>query len=771
MKAVVFQFKLPGVLTVRITGSNEGRFERYCARRGVATTDANAHVPYSANVAGQWELDGWREDSSCRTITRPPAFYESVYQVRCIFDRQAKVTDASVFHEMESVADEFYYENELLDGRLDFVNAPGRFTFEIDYVSNGKPQCLKLTWWVVSEKIDVLSDAKAIKEAIEKENKGFVYAFLSQTKDRAGISSRRSDREDEWLEIFRTFVDPYVAAVKWIVHSPHLRYQPQTQFERADKIRRWTPQLSNRYQAMNSDMKERSLFRVERIEPKIDTLENRFVLFTLLKISGKLGILERLCRETKGVAEAYADRVHAWKVELDCLRAMAFFRLIGRFSGLKQESLVLQRKRGYSKIYETWVALQHAIDVTRQGIDAGNRPIWKLYEFWCYLTIRDYIRSAKTASGGVRYVLDEEQSGLGSLARISDVFEDPDPEGVGKTGSRHVKGDKKCEYVFRDTVINGRTIRLAYQKSYSNDTGADVDNRSMAHIVEQIPDIVMTIAESAGEKNSYTYLFDAKYQVMSLPSVENPKIDAAPYKTINEMHRYRDAILYRRNKIAGEDKGRLNHEVIGAYVLYPGRVDASFDYQPFISEENIGAIPLLPGTNGTVVLYKYLEEFLARGNKLDHLGTAIPPRGTELSMHVVGEHVILAYTGKLLDNEPWLLDNGYNIPFQAGKVLSLEMQKAAYLLLHDAKDPNRGKLYLVDRKKGISGMTQSEMVAARYESPTNEAYAMIHVLPLPTTDRFYGKIFDLSRLAEWNNKRILYAPQTISMSTFMTLVV
>ena len=675
MKSIVFEFRIPDVLTIRVTGSNAGRYARYCNRIGVASeVDEKAEVEYTSSMAGEWTFNNGEKSELTRKTNDRPVFYESVYQVRCVFDPKAKVSEASVFHEMSSVADEFYYENDLLDGRLDFVNAPGRFTFEIDYVSHGKPQRLKLTWWVVSEKIDVVSDAQTIKAVIESENKGFVYAFLSQTKDRAGISSRRSSREDEWLDIFHQFVDPYVAAVKWIVQSPHLRYQPQTHFERADKIRRWTPQLCNRYQSMNGDMKERSLFRVERIEPKIDTLENRFVLFTLKKISDKLGMLERLCREAKGVAESYADRVYSWKRELDRLKSKPFFRSIGLFTGLRQESLVLQRKRGYSKILESWVALHHAIDVTRQGMDAGSRPIWKLYEFWCYIAIRDYIKGIKIDGGEkFRYVIDEAQSGLGSLLKITDVFADPDLDGEGKVGVGHVKGDKKCEYVFNDIVAD-RTIRLTYQKSYSNDSKADKEDRSLAHIVEQIPDIVMTITENAGEKNSYTYLFDAKYQIMSWPSAEDPQKDAAPYRTINEMHRYRDAILYRRSKIAGEERGRLNHEVIGAYVLYPGRVGSAFDYSPFISEENIGAIPLLPGTDGAKALHGYLDQFLGNKTKHEHLVRAIPPRGTEISLEpVVTEEMTYKFdiTDKpnywsRISNDCWdALEKCYKVPVPA----------------------------------------------------------------------------------------------------------
>lgn len=641
MKSVVFEFRIPDVLTVRVTGSNENRYARYRKRIDDPNSQldetakaAAAEVEYESSQAGHWTLGNGAASELTRKTRGNPAFYESVYQVRCVFDPKAGVSDAFVFHEMKSVADEFYFENALLDGRFDFVNAPGRFTFEIDYVSHHKPQKLKLSWWVVSEKINVLKDAKEIKDAIDRENKGFVYAFLSQTKDRAGLSSKRLTKGDEWLDIFRNFVDPYREAVDWIVRSPHLRYRPEIQYERADKIRRWTPQQANRYRCLDKDMKERYLFRVERIEPKIDTLENRFVLFTLRKISEKLGVLEKQCRLAKGVADAYADRVHAWKMGLDKLKAKPFFRSIGRFDGLRQESLVLQRKRGYAKIYETWVALQHAIDVTKQGLDAGNRPIWKLYEFWCYLVIRDYIKGI-TENGRPRYEIDAAKSGLGSLLRIADVFEDADPEEAEGGAGKHVKGGKKCEYVFKDTRPGAtRTIRLTYQQSYSNASSADVDDSLSAHIVEQIPDIVMTIDENDAEKNSYTYLFDSKYQIMSLPSVEDPRQDAAPYKTINEMHRYRDAILYRKQKTAGQTKGRLTHEVIGAYVLFPGRPDSAFDYRPFINEENIGAIPLLPGADGKNILHAYLDKFLGHSSAEGHLRGTIPTRGTSV---VIGE--------------------------------------------------------------------------------------------------------------------------------------
>ena len=61
MKSVVFQFKIPGVLTIRITGSNEGRFGRYCTRIGKAESEDGARVDYSSNVSGKWTIAGGNE--------------------------------------------------------------------------------------------------------------------------------------------------------------------------------------------------------------------------------------------------------------------------------------------------------------------------------------------------------------------------------------------------------------------------------------------------------------------------------------------------------------------------------------------------------------------------------------------------------------------------------------------------------------------------------------------------------------------------------------
>lgn len=94
------------------------------------------------------------------------------------------------------------------------------------------------------------------------------------------------------------------------------------------------------------------------------------------------------------------------------------------------------------------------------------------------------------------------------------------------------------------------------------------------------------------------------------------------------MYRYRDAILYRMQK-AG-----IKREIIGAYVLYPGR-RAPHLYEPYrktIRQEGIGAIPLLPGFDDE--LAANLKVIISRHASEEHLSTATSVRGTSV---VVGK--------------------------------------------------------------------------------------------------------------------------------------
>ena len=93
--------------------------------------------------------------------------------------------------------------------------------------------------------------------------------------------------------------------------------------------------------------------------------------------------------------------------------------------------------------------------------------------------------------------------------------------------------------------------------------------------------------------------------------------DYVPDDAINQMHRYRDAIIYAHRK------DELHRPVIGAYCLYPGFFDQSKDKNPHedeIKNIGIGAFAHLPGDNGSLWLKEFFQDKL--GDSLLHLAVS-----------------------------------------------------------------------------------------------------------------------------------------------------
>jgi hypothetical protein len=130
------------------------------------------------------------------------------------------------------------------------------------------------------------------------------------------------------------------------------------------------------------------------------------------------------------------------------------------------------------------------------------------------------------------------------------------------------------------------------------------------------------------------------------------------------MHRYRDAILYRLQK------AEIKREIIGAYVLYPGRREPHLckEYDESILRENIGAIPLMPGFLDQ--LERRLTDILDKKTPESHLSTDIPTRGTSVVVGAAFSEAEIP-TIVLQPNEwPMLTDEHY-------KCISIPMSQAA----------------------------------------------------------------------------------------------
>ena len=86
------------------------------------------------------------------------------------------------------------------------------------------------------------------------------------------------------------------------------------------------------------------------------------------------------------------SEMQAVSTTLKRLQSNPFFRTIGRFKGLNQESLVLQKASGYSQVYRTWNMLRRAYSLNDGIYRLQTKDIATLYEIWCFIEVSHIVK-------------------------------------------------------------------------------------------------------------------------------------------------------------------------------------------------------------------------------------------------------------------------------------------------------------------------------------------------------------------------------------------
>ena len=693
------------------------------------------NVEYSANIDCKFDFGNNNIKEFVAggdPVEAPPVFFETRYFFRGDFSPISgqKVKDVYVEHRMASIADAFNYDEGTLVGTLDFINEPGRFQLDLRILfEDNTEKTVRLEFWVVSVKMNVARDYTKIIEKINNEKPNIVRAFLSKTFWGAALDRDGEADEKSWYEILINVFDYYATACRRIINNPHQRYETAIEWRRADRVKRWIPALTHYYNRLDDDKRSHELFRIERLSAETDTPENQFVLHTLKELQRRLTEFAERLKDNTEVSQIWKDGIIERANQLERLSHHPFFRGVSRFEGFRQQSLVLQKSPGYAQILTAWLKLKSALKPSGDDIDVGYRPISTLYEFWCFLTIRDILK---------------KQFG----EPINQEWRDDSPDDILETQEPTDDDPGNGQLCKIDVTFtkDEKTYLLSYQKTYSVKEG--LDGETIAGLNPQRPDIVLSIMNGT---SVFTYLFDAKYRIWT-KNKNGYEIDASPRAAIDDMHRYRDAILYRLQQ------NKIKHEVIGAYVLYPGRPEPHLykEYDNSIHTENIGAIPLLPGHLDK--LQKWIEYILKKQDAHDHLDSVISTRGTSL---VIGnaspEYVIVGYC-KSDEHLRWIEKGNYNLRIGEKKgsiIASLQLLSAKYVLIHmEGELQKSDKLYIIEPNSGHflsrDGLIRKDDYPKENDkeeaTKQNDHYLVISIKPVPPDHFLYKKAFNVSKL-------------------------
>ena len=668
-----------------VTAADQNRlWTRFVSR--VSADKAQTYCDYAATLHGELKLL-LPQGNSLTSIgvdetsfnELPPVFYETAtYNFTIRF--RGLASKPQIVHKLQEVSELFTVVDAdsergdyIITAPLNFLNEPGIFNLTFRYTPLGKTtKTDSIAFRVVSPKLDTKDDYMHILNEINREYNEIVFQYLTKTVQNL-THGGRSDNDVVWLSIFKQVIDSYVQAVTYIVNRPHLSETKEVHFNRAEKIKRWTPQMAQQYERSRlRQTLDRDYFRHEVTINTSNTAENRFVKFSLERISRRLNrVFNRIRSNNKEITQNEIDMLDEYSAKLRKLANSPLFRGI-KAEPLRSESMVLQKRTGYSQVYRYWIMLQKGIELYDGSTQIGVRPIWELYELWCFLKMRQMVAKILGLHFG----------------NIEEISEKPMPMIEPFTENKQ----EHTVFYYRE---NDDVVRLHYQHTYNRSSG-DVHTAT----TDTRPDIVLTIRKPDGFE--LTYLFDAKYRVSDdneFTKEDKDEIntlraaDYPPSDAINQMHRYRDAIYYGSDRQTHSAK-----EIIGGYILFPGRGDDAavrnrYFYKS-IETVNIGAFPLLPDHNDPdnegSLLYEHLTKVLTEQTAYEQIRDSIPQHGLVYSRSVAESNdILLVGYYKPGQKEVILQNKLYYVPAGLGKGsinLVSGFENAKYLLLHHDKD-------------------------------------------------------------------------------------
>jgi len=563
----------------------------------------------------------WTDGVKSATINDDPI--ENGAQAKAVFFDNAEypiwvefgshVNKAQFGSMLQADNDRFSFRGHTLAGFINYGNEIGRSELQLIYNIDKEQRHFKLTYEVLSTKLNYHEHWKKIVEDIEAEYRMLALDYMKRTFHSFSPDTKGNTPELIWWSIFAAEQEKFIKACRSIIERPRRRLRGYEVYLRADKLKRVPTNIEN--ELAEHRLEQAHLYRVEEHIQSNDTQENRFLKYALGQIATKYEVLKRRIEAIKNISKSLKQEMDEMEKTLTHLKRNPFFRTVGRFKGLTQESLVLQRATGYSQIYRTWQLLRRAYSLNDGMYKLQSKDIATLYEIWCFIEVSHIVRDQLGFDVDIDHRNRMEMNG---------VF-------TWELG----KGEHSRILFHKDGV---ELAELVYNPKY---TEKENDSISMEHLVvptvPQKPDIVLQLTKDDIEKGmKMTYLFDAKYRINDKTDAG---VDTPPDDAINQMHRYRDAIYYKKNK---NGDSSLKKEVIGGYILFPGNGTpievAKAKFQQSLDEVNIGAFPLRPNdVENRKLLEQFIEELINMKSAAT-IAKVIPQKGTFME---VGDRVLI----------------------------------------------------------------------------------------------------------------------------------
>ncbi|WP_440454270.1 DUF2357 domain-containing protein [Psychrobacter sp. ASPA161_9] len=554
-----------------------------------------------------------------------PIFFENIqYQFEWVFfdkkgfDEQAKTENAYLTHRSHLVNESFRFVEAhrsipaRLTGSINTSNHVGWMRLPLEYVTNGQTHQSHIAFEVLPTKMSLHDDLPAMYRSIDSVFPLWRFSLVEKTEQDAANSQQRNYFPLLWLANFSHLRSQLEQGLKVINQAPHSRLQAHTSYNKASRLKGKLPaRLGAKIKEDFANGLYEKRYQVTKKQLSVDTPENRFVKMVVSTSKKRLADFEHKLRRNNAapdkqrLSNTFLDELHHWQQPLQKTLKQGFMTDVGAYNGRNHESLVLQQKVGYSSVYRIWQELKFYLDVFDNQSNISMKSVAEIYEVWCFLTLRNILLDEL----GFEEITTEKQS-----LKLNDFFE------------YQLKDGFAGAFEFKRS--DGVTARLAHEPIFTK-AGADI----RSYLISQKPDIVLEITLPKPSNKRFIWLFDAKYRIKTIKNryddtdINIDTTDYVPDDAINQMHRYRDALIRLTKDKESKDTTEFqkSRPVFGAFALYPGYFNQAVTTNPYLNEINevgIGAFALLPSpfktdsnsNNGHYWLLSFLRQQL--GNNL-----------------------------------------------------------------------------------------------------------------------------------------------------------
>lgn len=581
------------------------------AKRNVGEDKLYSTYSWSEGVVSvKRTLDADHEIDIEQGVPAPATFFDNAdYPIWIEFKDYVK--DAQFGSILQNDNDRFSFRRHILAGFINYKNEIGRSEIQIIYKVDKETRAFRFGFEVLSTKLDYHEHWRTIVEDIEREYRMLSLDYMRRTFHGFSPDQNGEHPDIVWWSVFEGEQQKFIKACKSIIDRPRHRLHGEEVYLRADKLKQTPHNIENR---LAEHRKEPAyLYRVEEHILSNDTQENRFLKFALYQISKRYEDLRQRIEAVKTASDTMKAAMLATSESLKRLQHHPFFRTIGRFKGINQESMVLQKATGYSQVYRTWNLLRRAYSLNDGLYRLQTKDIATLYEIWCFIEVSHIVKE--------QLHLENEEVEHRNRMEMNGIF------------SWELGKGEHSRILFRKDGVE--LAELVY-----NPKNADKENNNVGMkdlvvpTVPQKPDIVLQLTKNDLQQGmKMTYLFDAKYRIDG----KDKGVEVPPEDAINQMHRYRDAIYYK-----DYDANALKKEVIGGYILFPGDGEpndvAASKFYKTIKEVNIGAFPLRPkDVENRKLLENFIDE-LIHTKSYETIAHVIPQKGAYVE---VGNRVLI----------------------------------------------------------------------------------------------------------------------------------